>query len=85
MVDVRWDFQGAAVDLNAAEQAVGRIVTFHREALDGTVCPIHNREPWLMVKGRTPRDLVVSIGACCDQLLDAAQGRMNGVSRRDQE
>lgn len=85
MVDVKWDFQGAALDMHAAEKAVGKVVTFYQQALASTICPIHNQEPWLKVEGRTPQSLAVSIEACCGELLERAKISVGGVSRRGQE
>lgn len=85
MVDVKWDFQGSALDMHAAENAVGKVVTFYQRALASTVCPIHNQEPWLRVEGCTPQSLVVSIEACCGELLERAKLSVGGVSRRSQD
>ena len=85
MVDVKWDFQGAAVDLRAAEQSVGPLLTFYKGALAGVTCPVHERKPWLKVQGRTVRDLQVTIEACCKESLHSATSRVDGVSRRQQQ
>lgn len=85
MVDVKWDFQGGGVDFEAAEKSVGKVVTFYRETLAGISCPIHEKEARLLVKGSTARELVVSLEACCDELLKKINARVGGVSRRDQE
>ena len=85
MMDVKWDFQGSGLDLEAAEKAVGKVLTFYRQALAGTACPIHGQEPWLKVEGRTLQSLVVSIEVCCEELLERAKSRVGEVSRRDQE
>jgi hypothetical protein len=85
MVDVKWDFQGAALDFETAEKAVGRVLTFYKQALAGALCPVHGREPWLRVEGRTAPGLVVSIEACCEVLLEQAKDRVGLVSRREQE
>lgn len=84
MVDVKWDFQGGVVDLRAAEQSVGKLLTFYKDALAGVTCPVHERTPWLKVKGRTVRDLLVTVEACCEESLHRATSRVDGVSRRHQ-
>jgi len=45
---------------------------------------IHTRAPWLKVKRRTLQDLVVSIEACCGELLERAKTRVGGVSRGEE-
>jgi hypothetical protein len=85
MVEVEWDFEGGAVDRPAAEKAVGRVLAFYQQALAGISCGAHRREPWLKVKGPTLQTLVVSIEACCGDLLQRAKARVGGVSRRGDE
>jgi hypothetical protein len=84
MVDVKWDLRGSAMDVRTAEGAVGKVVAFYKQALAGTTCPVHSREAWLRVEGSTPQNLVVSIEACCRELLEKAETRVGGVSRRHQ-
>ena len=85
MVEVRWDFQGVALDMVAAEKAVGRVVRFYQEALRDITCPVHDKRPGLVVKGQTQRRLQVSIETCCAELLERANTQVNGVSRRAQD
>jgi hypothetical protein len=85
MVDVEWDLEGGDLDQTAAEKAVGRVIRFYQRALSATICPVHSREPWLKVKGRTLPNLVVSIEACCEELLRRAQARVGDVSRRAED
>jgi hypothetical protein len=85
MVDVQWNFEEGELDRAAAEKAVGKVLAFHQQALAGITCPIHQREPSLIVEGRTPQTLRVSIEACCGKLLEKAHYKVRGVSRRDEE
>jgi hypothetical protein len=85
MVDVHWDLRGGALDRETANKAVGRVLSFYQQALEGSTCPIHDREPWLKVQGATVQSLVVSIEACCEESLERAKTRVGGVSRRSQE
>ena len=85
MVDVEWDFMGGELDRAAAEKAVGRVVTFYQQALAWITCPTHHREPWLRVEGRTSESLRVIIEACCGELLERANDKVRGVSRRGED
>jgi hypothetical protein len=85
MVDVEWDFLGVDLDKEAAERAVSNVLTFYKQALGGITCPIHSREPWLRVQGRTLPSLAVSIEACCGELLERATTRVGEVARRSQD
>jgi hypothetical protein len=85
MVTVKWALKGGGLRIDAAEKAVGKVLTFYQEALAGITCPTHGQEPGLKVEGRTVRDLVVSIETCCGELLEKANTRVNGLSRRSEE
>jgi hypothetical protein len=85
MVAVKWALKGGGLSIDAAEKAVGKVLTFYKGALTGITCPTHGQEPVLKVEGRTINDLVVSIETCCGELLEKANTRVNGVSRRSDE
>jgi hypothetical protein len=85
MVDVKWDLQGGNLNLQDAEESVGKVLTFYRETLAGITCPAHQQEARLVVKGRTVRELVVSLEVCCDELLKRINARVGSVSRRGEE
>lgn len=85
MVQVKWDFEGADLDKEAAEAAVGKVLNYYKQALAGFTCRVHSQEAWLKVHGRTLETLAVSIETCCQELLDRVNARIGGVSRRNQE
>ncbi len=85
MIEVKWDFEGAELDRDAAKAAVEKILNFYTGGLAGITCPTHGQKPGLKVQGRTVETLVVSVEACCQTLLDRANDRIRSISRRDQE
>ncbi len=85
MIQVKYDVEGADLDKEAAEAAVGKVLNYYKQALAGLTCPLHGREPWLKVHGRTLETLAVSIETCCQELLNRTDARTGGVSRRNQE
>jgi hypothetical protein len=85
MVTVKWALKGGGLSIDAAEKAVGKVLAFYKEALAGIICPTHRQAPGLKVEGRTVQDLVVSIETCCGELLEKANTRIDGLSRRSEE
>jgi hypothetical protein len=84
MIEVKYELEGG-IDNVAAERSVERLLRYHQHVLAGLTCSIHGTTPWLRVRGRSLERLTVSIESCCEALAGSALGRIQDVSRRDQE
>jgi len=83
MVAVKWEFEGDALELAAAQTVVQRILTRHGRALEGIRCAVHGSASLLIARGRTLEDLSLSLVPCCQVLIAEANARiLRGMGRR---
>jgi hypothetical protein len=82
MVEVKFDVEG--MDEAEAQGTLLKTLRFYQLALGDLTCPTHGTPPSLLVVGRAPKRLGVSIEACCGDLTRAADARVRGASRRDE-
>jgi hypothetical protein len=47
-----------------------------RNKLAGLRCPEHRQPPRLQFQGASLRDITISIGGCCEKLMDLANARI---------
>jgi hypothetical protein len=83
MIRVTYELDGPVEETTAA-RAVEKVVRFHQQALSDLTCPIHQEAPWLKVRGRSLRELAVSVESCCAALTGKVEERINHISRRDE-
>ena len=83
MMAVKWEFEGDALELAAAQTVVQRILTRHGRALEGIRCAVHGSASLLIAWGRTLEDLSLSLVPCCQVLIAEANARiLRGRGRR---
>ncbi|MEA2723417.1 MAG: hypothetical protein QOH59_1188 [Gemmatimonadales bacterium] len=83
MMAVKWEFEGDALELAAAQTVVQRILTRHGRALEKIRCAVHGSASLLIARGRTLEDLTLSLVPCCQVLIAEANARIGrGTGRR---
>jgi hypothetical protein len=83
MMAVKWEFEGDALELAAAQTVVQRILTRHGRALERIRCAVHGSASLLIARGRTLEDLSLSLVPCCQGLIAEANARiLRGRGRR---
>jgi hypothetical protein len=83
MMAVKWEFEGDALELAAAQTVVQRLLTRHGRALERIRCAVHGSASLLIVRGRTLEDLSLSLVPCCQVLIAEANARiLRGRGRR---
>ena len=83
MMAVKWEFEGDALELGAAQTVVQRILTRHGRALERIRCAVHGSASLLIARGRTLEDLSLSLVPCCQVLIAEANARiLRGTGRR---
>lgn len=83
MMAVMWEFEGDALELEAAQTVVQRILTRHGRALERIRCAVHGSASLLIARGRTLEDLSLSLVPCCQVLIAEANARiLRGRGRR---
>ena len=83
MINVRYELDGG-LDEETAARTLEKVLEYHRQALGGMTCPIHQQAPWLKVQGQSVPDLAVSVESCCPMLTEKVEARIHGISRRYQ-
>jgi hypothetical protein len=83
MMAVKWEFEGDALELAAAQTVVQRLLTRHGRALERIRCAVHGSASLLIARGRTLEDLSLSLVPCCQVLIAEANARiLRGRGRR---
>jgi hypothetical protein len=82
MVAVKWEFEGDALELAAAQTVVQRILTRHGRAIERIRCAVHGSASLLIARGRTLEDLSLSLVPCCQVLIAEANARIQRGSGR---
>jgi hypothetical protein len=83
MMALKWEFEGDALELAAAQTVIQRILTRHGRALERIRCAVHGSLSLLIVRGKTLEDLSLSAVPCCQVLIAEANARIvRGMGRR---